>query len=98
MSDNSISDALSHLFTLLPLVLSIAILVFDLYNPTPFVPWCSVSMYPWLCTGPGGKDENNNAQNCKLWGNENGQLNLWLIWRTWHQRALSICTYLVQNS
>ena len=40
------------------LVLGIAFLVFELYNPTPFVPWCTIIMYPWWCTGPGGTGTN----------------------------------------
>jgi len=54
------------------LVLGIAFLVFELYNPTPFVPWCTIIMYPWWCTGPGGTDESHIAKNCLLRGNEKG--------------------------
>jgi hypothetical protein len=76
MSDKRISRCIEpflHIASVgYALILGIAFFVFDLYNPTPFVPWCSVNMYPWWCTGPGGTDGNNNAQNCLLRGNQKG--------------------------
>jgi len=74
MNDANISRCIEPFFHIASvgygLVLGTAFLVFELYNPTPFVPWCTIIMYPWWCTGPGGTDE--SAENCLLRGNEKG--------------------------
>jgi len=76
MSDEKMSRWIEPFFHIASvsygLVLAIAFLFFDLYNPTPYVPWCTIIMYPWWCTGPGGTDERDIVQNCLLRGNEKG--------------------------